>query len=85
MLSMSPQTPNGGQQGNPPIQYVTSPNSARSHSQNFKRPAPASSDEEDNGDGSARAGNRRNTVVKRACNECRQQKVRIQFGMVEGC
>ncbi|KAJ4299863.1 hypothetical protein N0V90_005109 [Kalmusia sp. IMI 367209] len=72
MLSMSPQTPNGAQ-GNPPISYVASPTSARS--QTFKRPA--SSDEEDNGDtAGARPGSRRNTVVKRACNECRQQKLR---------
>lgn len=69
---MSPQTPNGAQ-GNPPISYVASPTSARS--QTFKRPA--SSDDEDNGDGgNARPGSRRSTVVKRACNECRQQKVR---------
>jgi transcriptional regulatory protein LEU3 len=69
---MSPQTPNGSR-GNPPISYVASPTSARS--QNFKRPA--SSDDEDNGDGSGgRPGSRRSTVVKRACNECRQQKVR---------
>lgn len=67
---MSPQTPNGAQ-GNPPISYVTSPTSARS--QTFKRPA--SSDDED-GDANARPGSRRSAVVKRACNECRQQKVR---------
>ena len=72
MLSMSPQTPNGAT-GNPPISYVASPTSARS--QGFKRPA--SSDDEDNGDAAnARPGSRRSTVVKRACNECRQQKVR---------
>ena len=69
---MSPQTPNGAP-GNPPISYIASPTSARSHT--FKRPA--SSDDEENGDASnARPGSRRSTVVKRACNECRQQKVR---------
>ncbi|KAL5396408.1 hypothetical protein PMIN06_005603 [Paraphaeosphaeria minitans] len=72
MLSMSPQTPNGAQ-GHPSISYVASPTSARS--QTFKRPA--SSDDEENGDGgSTRPGSRRSTVVKRACNECRQQKLR---------
>lgn len=75
---MSPQTPNGAQ-GNPPISYVASPTSARS--QTFKRPA--SSDDEENGDAAnARPGSRRSTVVKRACNECRQQKVRA-FVLVE--
>jgi hypothetical protein len=41
----------------------------------FKRSA--SSDDEENGDGDTRpsSSSRRNTAVKRACNECRQQKV----------
>lgn len=59
--------------------YATSPpQSARS--QTFKRPA--SSDDDDNDDDNnntpiGRGGpQRRNTVVKRACNECRQQKLK---------
>jgi hypothetical protein len=51
----------------------TSPTSTRG----FKRSA--SSDEDDqNGDGDSRPHSaRRNTAVKRACNECRQQKVSL--------
>lgn len=76
MLSMSPKTPG---QGTQPVSYATSPTSARS--QTFKRPASSDEDEQENGDnmaaGRGSGGSRRNTVVKRACNECRQQKVRL--------
>lgn len=67
--SMSPATP--GLNGLPhPFQ---SPNST--HTRGFKRSA--SSDDDENGDGDTRpsSSSRRNTAVKRACNECRQQKV----------
>ncbi|CAI6334982.1 unnamed protein product [Periconia digitata] len=60
----------------PPSSYATSPpQSARS--QTFKRAA--SSDDDDHDDDNStnpRAAQRRNTVVKRACNECRQQKLK---------
>ncbi|KAF2119552.1 hypothetical protein BDV96DRAFT_348613 [Lophiotrema nucula] len=74
MLSMSPTTPgtHGGQQLS---SYAGSPTSARS--QAFKRRA-SSDDEGENGDdgGGRAAQGRRNAAVKRACNECRQQKLR---------
>jgi hypothetical protein len=51
----------------------TSPTSTRG----FKRSA-SSDDDQENGDGDTRpSSSRRNTAVKRACNECRQQKVRL--------
>lgn len=67
--SMSPTTP--GTQGLP--HPFASPNTTSARG--FKRSA--SSDDEENGDGEARpsSSSRRNTAVKRACNECRQQKV----------
>lgn len=66
--SMSPTTP--GLQSLP--HPFASPNS--NHARGFKRSA--SSDDDDNADGDARpSSSRRNTAVKRACNECRQQKV----------
>ena len=67
--SMSPTTP--GLQGLP--HPFASPNST--HTRGFKRSA--SSDDDENGDGDTRpsSSSRRNTAVKRACNECRQQKV----------
>ncbi|RYN43348.1 hypothetical protein AA0112_g744 [Alternaria arborescens] len=68
--SMSPTTP--GLPGLPhPFQ---SPNST--HTRGFKRSA--SSDDDENGDGDTRpsSSSRRNTAVKRACNECRQQKLK---------
>ena len=71
--SMSPTTP--GLPGLPhPFQ---SPNST--HTRGFKRSA--SSDDDENGDGDTRpsSSSRRNTAVKRACNECRQQKVSTFF------
>jgi hypothetical protein len=67
--SMSPTTP--GFHGLPhPFASPTS-----THTRGFKRSA--SSDDEENGDGDTRpsSSSRRNTAVKRACNECRQQKV----------
>jgi hypothetical protein len=50
----------------------TSPTSTRG----FKRSA-SSDDDQENGDGDTRPSSRRNTAVKRACNECRQQKVSL--------
>ena len=71
MLSMSPTTP--GTQG-VQLSYANSPISARG--QTFKRPA-SSDDEAENGeDAGGRPHSRRHAAVKRACNECRQQKVR---------
>lgn len=66
-LSMSPTTPQGILQH----PFATSPTSA--HTRGFKRSA-STDDEQDDGD--TRPSSRRNTAVKRACNECRQQKVR---------
>lgn len=76
MISASPTTPGNGTQGSALLSYATSPTSARS--QTFKRPA---SSDEDDGDapGGRGPGSRRNTAVKRACNECRQQKVRPEL------
>ncbi|PVI05310.1 hypothetical protein DM02DRAFT_113851 [Periconia macrospinosa] len=66
-------------QGHPPLSsYATSPpQSASARSQTFKRPA-SSDDDDDNDDNTqhGRGPQRRNTVVKRACNECRQQKLK---------
>jgi hypothetical protein len=67
--SMSPTTP--GFNGLPhPFASPTN-----TYARGFKRSA--SSDDEENGDGDTRpsSSSRRNTAVKRACNECRQQKV----------
>lgn len=73
MLSMSPTTP--GTQG-VQLSYANSPTSARGHT--FKRPA-SSDDEAENGeDAGGRPHSRRHAAVKRACNECRQQKVRAR-------
>lgn len=70
-MDLSPTTPGG--QALPPQGFVTSPPSAQQRG--FKRSA--SSDEDfENGDAENRpASARRNIAVKRACNECRQQKV----------
>ncbi|KAF2197080.1 hypothetical protein GQ43DRAFT_223739 [Delitschia confertaspora ATCC 74209] len=74
MISMSPTTP--GAHGNHSVSYANSPpGSARSGA--FKRSA--SSDDE-NGDhsqsGRLLQSRRNGTSAKRACNECRQQKLR---------
>ncbi|KAH9862383.1 hypothetical protein J1614_011038 [Plenodomus biglobosus] len=69
MLSISPTTPNGAP-GN--LQHPFSPPSA--HARGFKRSA--STDDEQDNDGDTRPSSRRNTAVKRACNECRQQKLK---------
>jgi hypothetical protein len=60
----------------------TSPTSTRG----FKRSA-SSDDDQENGDGDTRPSSRRNTAVKRACNECRQQKVSLMvfYMPVRGC
>ncbi|KAF2186656.1 Zn(II)2Cys6 transcriptional activator [Zopfia rhizophila CBS 207.26] len=73
MLSMSPTTP--GAQGAQQLSYGNSPTSARS--QAFKRQA-SSDDEQENGErnGGRVPQSRRQAAVKRACNECRQQKLR---------
>ncbi|KAF2002140.1 hypothetical protein P154DRAFT_151660 [Amniculicola lignicola CBS 123094] len=71
MLSMSPTTP--GTQGGQQLSYIASPTSARSQNFNLKRSA-SSDEDDDNGDG--RPSGRRHAAVKRACNECRQQKLR---------
>ncbi|KAF2786114.1 Zn(II)2Cys6 transcriptional activator [Melanomma pulvis-pyrius CBS 109.77] len=70
MLSMSPTTP--GTQG-VQLSYANSPTSARGTT--FKRPA--SSDDDENGESAnGRPHSRRHAAVKRACNECRQQKLK---------
>jgi hypothetical protein len=59
----------------------TSPTSTRG----FKRSA-SSDEEQENGDGDTRPSSaRRNTAVKRACNECRQQKVSLIRPLRQGC
>lgn len=54
---------------------------AHTHSRGFKRSAAASTDDEGDNEGDTRpsSSSRRNTAVKRACNECRQQKVSLPF------
>ncbi|KAF2013877.1 hypothetical protein BU24DRAFT_442780 [Aaosphaeria arxii CBS 175.79] len=71
MLSMSPTTP--GTQGAQQLSYANSPASGRPNA--FKRPA-SSDDEADVGDNGRQPSSRKNTAVKRACNECRQQKLK---------
>lgn len=69
MMSMSPTQ--GISQQHPFALSPTSPTSTRG----FKRSA-STDDENEHGDGDTRPSSaRRNTAVKRACNECRQQKV----------
>ncbi|KAH3904297.1 hypothetical protein HBI56_008840 [Parastagonospora nodorum] len=64
MISMSAQHP-----------FAISPTSPTS-TRGFKRSA-SSDDDNENGDGDTRpSSSRRNTAVKRACNECRQQKLK---------
>ena len=66
----------GATHGSQPLSYAASPTSVRS--QTFKRPASSDDDDVDDGAAGGRGhGSRRNAVVKRACNECRQQKVRL--------
>lgn len=69
MLSIRPTTPNGAQGS---LQHSFSPASA--HARGFKRSA--STDDDQDHDGETRPSSRRNTAVKRACNECRQQKLK---------
>ena len=67
---LSPTTPGTGL----PLGFANSPH----HQQRgFKRSASSDDDDFQNGDadGSRPASARRNIAVKRACNECRQQKV----------
>ena len=78
MMSMSdqlsPKTPGTG------LAPQGFPNSTPGGQQRgFKRSASSEDDDFHNGDadGSRPASARRNIAVKRACNECRQQKVRI--------
>ena len=73
-LSMSPTTPHGLLQH----PYATSPTSA--NTRGFKRAA-SSDGEDEHGEGDTRpsSSSRRNTAVKRACNECRQQKVSFSW------
>lgn len=80
MLSISPTTP--GTQGILQHPFGASPQSA--HTRGFKRSA--STDDENDNDGESRPSSRRNTAVKRACNECRQQKVsnRSSSAMLQG-
>lgn len=73
---LSPTTPGTGL----PLQgFANSPqNQHHQHGQRgFKRSASSDDDDFQNGDadGSRPASARRNIAVKRACNECRQQKV----------
>ncbi|ORY06882.1 hypothetical protein BCR34DRAFT_489775 [Clohesyomyces aquaticus] len=84
MLSMSPTTP--GAHGGQHLSYGNSPTSARS--QGFKRPASSDDEQEHGDDGSGRASqNRRHAAVKRACNECRQQKLKcnVQQDPFQSC
>lgn len=78
MMSMSdqlsPTTPGAGL----PLQgFVTSPPGLQ---RGFKRSASSEEDDYQNGDadGSRPTSARRNIAVKRACNECRQQKVSLR-------
>lgn len=71
MISMSPK------QGMSQHPYAISPTSPTS-TRGFKRSA-SSDEENENGDDTRPSSARRNTAVKRACNECRQQKVSSLF------
>lgn len=78
-MSMSPTTP-GGQGRSNSFGYnglVGSPMSSRS--QGIKRDRENSDDPEDGEDGSHATKSARQPAVKRACNECRQQKVGFSF------
>jgi hypothetical protein len=71
---LSPTTPGAGL---PPQGFATSPPGGQPRG--FKRSASSEDDDFQNGDadGSRPASARRNIAVKRACNECRQQKVSV--------
>jgi hypothetical protein len=56
------------------LSYGNSPSSARSHG--FKRPNDSDDEQDDGGPDGRMAKAARQAAVKRACNECRQQKVR---------
>ena len=71
MLSMSPTTP--GTAGHQGLSYGNSPASTRS--QGFKRQNDSDDDHDNGGHEPRTAKAARQAAVKRACNECRQQKV----------
>lgn len=73
---LSPTTPGNGN-GLPPLGFANSPPTQQ---RGFKRSASSEDDDFANGDGdsSRPLSARRNIAVKRACNECRQQKVRVR-------
>ncbi|KAF2465354.1 uncharacterized protein BDR25DRAFT_396328 [Lindgomyces ingoldianus] len=83
MLSMSPTTPVAH---SAQLSYGNSPTSARSHG--FKRPASSDDEPEHGDDANGRASQaRRHAAVKRACNECRQQKLKcnVQQDPFQSC
>ena len=69
---LSPTTPGTGT--GLPLGFANSP---QTQQRGFKRSASSDDDDFQNGDadGSRPPSGRRNIAVKRACNECRQQKV----------
>ena len=71
---LSPTTPGTGT--GLPLGFANSPHS-QTQQRGFKRSASSDDDDFQNGDadGSRPPSGRRNIAVKRACNECRQQKV----------
>jgi hypothetical protein len=69
-MQLSSMSPTQGLSQHPFVLSPTSPASTRG----FKRSA-SSDEEQENGDDARPSSSRRNTAVKRACNECRQQKV----------
>jgi hypothetical protein len=84
MMSMSEQlSPTTPGHGLPPQGFATSPASQPSQQRGFKRSASSDEDDFQNGDaeGSRPASARRNMAVKRACNECRQQKVSLRVSV----
>jgi len=77
MMSMSDQlSPTTPGNGLPAHGFANSPPSQQ---RGFKRSASSEDDDFANGDGDGTRplSARRNIAVKRACNECRQQKVRV--------
>lgn len=85
MMSMSDQlSPTTPGTGLPPQGFASSP---QHQQRGFKRSA--SSEDDDNyqngdADGTRPSSARRNIAVKRACNECRQQKVSLRSGSAPG-
>ena len=78
MMSMSDQlSPKTPGTGLPPQGFAN--NTPGGQQRGFKRSASSEDDDFHNGDadGSRPASARRNIAVKRACNECRQQKVSV--------